>query len=219
MVSRKSMADLQKEQRVPHIREVAHQTLAEAGYEGLTMRGLAEKCGMSVPTLYNLIGGKDEILAQDAVEAFRRVVRATEAKSGGDAIDRTLNLYDAMLDEIMGDEAYYQAFLPYSSSVVELRSFHERGARLYQSFLGAILNARKTQDFDDSFKLDLAITELYDLSMAVIIKWSTGSVETEQLRHRLYYGISLILGSGMKGAAKEKITLLGQRAAEGIKPK
>ncbi len=105
MVSPKSMANLQKEQRVSHIREVAHQTLAEAGYEGLTMRSLAEKCGMSVPTLYNLIGGKDEILAQDAVEAFRRVVRATEAKSGGDAIEQTLNLYDAMLDEIMGDEA------------------------------------------------------------------------------------------------------------------
>ena len=44
----------QREERKRRILEVARQLIAKHGYDGVTMRDLAEKSLVSVPTLYNL---------------------------------------------------------------------------------------------------------------------------------------------------------------------
>ena len=59
----------QREERKRRILEVARQLIAEHGYDGVTMRDLAEKSLVSVPTLYNLFGAKNELLLA-AVESY-----------------------------------------------------------------------------------------------------------------------------------------------------
>jgi AcrR family transcriptional regulator len=59
----------QREERKQRILEVARQLIAEHGYDGVTMRDLAEKSLVSVPTLYNLFGGKNDLLFA-AVESY-----------------------------------------------------------------------------------------------------------------------------------------------------
>ena len=48
--------------RREQILETARGLIESKGYEGLTMRNLAAKSGVTVPTIYNLIGNKEEVL-------------------------------------------------------------------------------------------------------------------------------------------------------------
>ena len=41
----------------------ARSLIANEGFEALKIRDLAARAGLTVPTIYNLIGGKNEILA------------------------------------------------------------------------------------------------------------------------------------------------------------
>ena len=50
------------EKRRERILEQARKMLAEGGFEALNLRDLADVSGVTVPTLYNLIGNKAEIL-------------------------------------------------------------------------------------------------------------------------------------------------------------
>jgi AcrR family transcriptional regulator len=58
-----STRDSNKHKRRQRILDAARQILIAGGYDGLTTRGLAEAAGVTVPTIYNLIGGKDDVLS------------------------------------------------------------------------------------------------------------------------------------------------------------
>ena len=53
----------QREERKQRILEVGRRQIAAHGFDGVTMRELAEESLVSVPTLYNLFGGKNELLS------------------------------------------------------------------------------------------------------------------------------------------------------------
>ena len=64
----------QKRERGEHILEATRTLLAERGYAGVTVRELAARCGVSVPTLYNRFGGKDALIAQAVSARFSSVL-------------------------------------------------------------------------------------------------------------------------------------------------
>ncbi len=59
-------------QREANILEVTRQALAAKGYDGVTMNALAEQAGVTKRTLYNLYGGKDELLHAAVGEVIAR---------------------------------------------------------------------------------------------------------------------------------------------------
>lgn len=52
-----------KDKRRADILHIARKTLAREGFGALKIRDLAAKAGVTVPTIYNLIGGKPELLS------------------------------------------------------------------------------------------------------------------------------------------------------------
>lgn len=86
--------------------------IAQEGLDSLTTRGLAQAARVRVPTLYNLVGGKDEILTQ-------MVTHNVEAIWERLAFDRRANpleMADAIVDEayhvVRADKAFHSAILP-----------------------------------------------------------------------------------------------------------
>ena len=61
------------ERRRQRILEAAGSIIPKKGVDGLTTRGLADVAGVTAPTLYNLIGGKDEIIRAMIGEGVERV--------------------------------------------------------------------------------------------------------------------------------------------------
>lgn len=83
--SKRIVSPLQQKQRA-RILVVARQLLSECGYDGVTMRDLAKRSGVALKTLYNVYGGKDEVLiasVQDRVaQVFERSFAAAGRKRG-----------------------------------------------------------------------------------------------------------------------------------------
>ncbi len=72
------------ELRRQRILDAAREIIVEKGIDGLTTRGLAEAAGVTAPTLYNLIGGKKDIIRAMVVrsaESFKDRVKLEEAST------------------------------------------------------------------------------------------------------------------------------------------
>jgi len=103
-------ANMQK--RRARVLDAAHQLLARQGFEGLNVRDVAHLAGVTVPTIYNLIGNKEQLLITLSSQVLAEIESRVHTVG-----DRTpLALAAAMVTESAGlfaeDEAYYRsAFL------------------------------------------------------------------------------------------------------------
>ncbi len=89
----------------------ARAIVARRGYEALTMRELAQASRVTVPTLYNLIGGKEAVLAAAVEEQTARFLGAIERRRGTSPAARLLSVIDACTRELLGLPAYYRTLL------------------------------------------------------------------------------------------------------------
>jgi AcrR family transcriptional regulator len=74
----------QREERKQRILEVGRRQIAENGFDGVTMRELAEESLVSVPTLYNLFGGKNELLSAVVESYFERLLGSALRRPTGE---------------------------------------------------------------------------------------------------------------------------------------
>ncbi len=97
------------EKRRSRILEQARKMLAAGGFDALNLRELADISGITVPTIYNLIGNKAEVLKALVMGAFATFEVSLEDKLPC----RTEELPAVMMStfaQMMGqDEAYYRA--------------------------------------------------------------------------------------------------------------
>ena len=98
-----------KQKRKERILGAARQTIANKGFNALKLRDLAVSADVTVPTIYNLIGGKSEILNLIISDLLAKIEEAqanidtSEVETAFEAqIDRLAELFAT-------DEDYYRA--------------------------------------------------------------------------------------------------------------
>jgi AcrR family transcriptional regulator len=92
--------------RRERILEAARRLIESRGYEGLTMRNLAQESDVTVPTLYNLIGNKEQVFFE-AIEEQTRVFVSSLDRAHGDLI----SLIEATVRLLVRRPRYYRALL------------------------------------------------------------------------------------------------------------
>jgi AcrR family transcriptional regulator len=90
-----SLFEEHKAERRARILKAARELIAERGYDGLTMRDLAAASRVSVPTLYNLFGGKQAILLGELESTFEAVVAGIARVQTGTVVDRARATWEA----------------------------------------------------------------------------------------------------------------------------
>ena len=84
--------------RRQRILESARALLQEAGPEGLSMRKLAREAGLSVTTLYNLLGSREKILQALIRDSVKRLDEpASDADAALDPLRRASSAMETML--------------------------------------------------------------------------------------------------------------------------
>jgi AcrR family transcriptional regulator len=101
----------QMAERRQRILAAAREMVAARGYEALTMRELAQASRVTVPTLYNLIGGKEAVLAAAVEEQTARFLSRIERRRGASPAARLLSVIDACTRELLALPAYYRTLL------------------------------------------------------------------------------------------------------------
>ena len=119
----------QKEERKGRILEVARSLIAERGFNNVTMRELAELSLVSVPTLYNFFGGKNELLFAAVQSYFADLMAIVpdpigEVEPGNRGLSSVLSLAETMGREIPRHAAYARSLMVLISDASETGGIH-----------------------------------------------------------------------------------------------
>jgi AcrR family transcriptional regulator len=113
--------------------KVATERFAKLGYEGVTMRQLADALGCSPKTPYRYFKDKADILATVRAQAFAKFADAMEAAARGPAAERGRRAVEAYLNFALKNPHAYRIMFdidaPIDDKHPELRAQSERAAR------------------------------------------------------------------------------------------
>ena len=99
------------EKRRQRILSVARTTIAREGVDGLTLRKLASDARITVPTIYNLIGTKDDLLRRLLAELVSRAEETLSEVEEDDPIEATARVVRTLATLFAEEEDFCRAAL------------------------------------------------------------------------------------------------------------
>lgn len=99
------------EKRRQRILEAARAIIIDQGIDGLTTRGLAKAAGVTAPTLYNLIGGKEEILRTMISQGVEKVWARLNFESLESPLDMAERIIEQAAQVVDDDADYFRAMI------------------------------------------------------------------------------------------------------------
>ncbi|MEO6027501.1 MAG: helix-turn-helix domain-containing protein [Candidatus Binatia bacterium] len=196
-----------KAERRARILVAARELIAELGYDGLTMRDLAKASRVSVPTLYNLFGGKQALLLGELESTFAAVVAGTEQARTGSVVDRALAICEAGNADLLAAPRYSRElillFLTSSETAEVRRASAESYAELMADVLRDGQKAGEVQAWVEPLILARRMFAHYQLAM---IEWARGEVDTDGFRAATRFGMCAMLLGVTRGKAQRQVT-------------
>ena len=185
--------------RRQRILESARTLLTEEGQDGLSMRKLAREADLSVTTLYNLVGSREDILRaliEDSTGRFDGTVTAPE--SGGDPLERTIQAFEKVLHYFVNQAAILK---PMIVANMETGYVEELGKEQHGLYLKGAKDAVREclQDALDKGQLrDVISPEFLEAQFYVglqltIDRWAFGLVTEEDFVGKGLFGAYLTL--------------------------
>lgn len=83
--------------------------ISKSGYEGTTVRGVAEQAGVAKGTLYNIYGGKDELIFSAVLDVRDDIEDRIVELEPEPGLDSILKTNQAVMEEIVRTPTYAQA--------------------------------------------------------------------------------------------------------------
>jgi AcrR family transcriptional regulator len=171
------------------------------------MRDLARASRVSVPTLYNLFGGKQALLLGELESTFAAVVAGIEGARTGNVVDRALAICDAGNADLLAAPRYSRElillFLTSSETASLRRSSAEAYAELMADLLRAGQKAGDVESWVDPLALARRMFAHYQLAM---IEWARGELDTDGFRAATRFGMCAMLLGVARGKARRQLT-------------
>lgn len=170
-----------QEARQRRILEVARHEIGAVGYDAITMQKLAEAAEVSVKTLYNLYGSKDELLlaaVRDLIDTLQLEVDALGAKQG---VEELILISEIAAQRVVKEPRY--------SEVLARTLFQaEPDHRLTRALLGGTrqhaLRAFSISQGNGDIDAKADIEELADVfashQWGLVLSWSKGLISGDR---------------------------------------
>jgi AcrR family transcriptional regulator len=200
----------QMAERRERILAEAREIIGVQGFDALTMRALAQAAGVTVPTIYNLIGNKDQVLFGAVEEQTDRFLDGLE-RSAGDV----LAVVDATARELLRMPSYYRSLLwllMSSETAAPARQNVELALRgQLRSTLGELAEQGVIEDW---VELDVLRRQIQSSLWSNALDWANGRVTDASLASVVRYGVALLMTAVSRGDARERF----RRVAEECQP-
>ncbi len=206
----------QKAERRTRILAAAREIIAEHGYPELTMRDLARKARLTVPTIYNLIGSKEAVLFAAVEEQTAGFVAAIQASRHTTPASRILSVVEACVGELLRLPRYYQTLLRLlltSEVARETRGFVTLA--LTHEFERAIEGMRSAGELCDWADPRALASRLGDHMNMTSLEWAADELDARGLRAVSLYGASLILLGVTEGRGQQELRECAARTQAG----
>ena len=199
----------QREERRQRILEVARLLIADHGYEGVTMRELAEKSLVSVPTLYNLFGGKNELLFAAVESYFERLLGGGERVGTEEGLSKLLALIETVSRETVRHADYMRALMGFFGGPGASAGLLEVTERELTSQLVEALEQMQRQRQLVAWVDPRALSERLTGQLTIVtFEWSQRYLSDGGLRSAMLYGAGALLLGLARGKAAGEIERL-----------
>jgi len=201
IASRMTRVAEQMARRRERILEAAREIVAERGFEGLTVRALADAAGVTAPTIYNLVGSKDQVLVAAVAEQTERFLAGIERAEGD-----VLAVVDANLRELLRMPRYYRSLL----RLMMLSDAAEPARRNVAAALGgqirsALGELAEEGAVEDWVDLDALTGQLGALLWAASLRWANGWISDAAFEREERLGVAYVLVGATRGPAREAL--------------
>ena len=176
--------------------DAAIELLDEGGVEALSMRALSSRAAVSVPTIYNLIGGRDEVIAA-LLDRVGTVFDAEVAVLNGDPVERCFAIAERILALITDRPDSSRSIIGEGIEPMfagqDNALFHRYGAAL----LNALTEAESTGRILPITNAILLTEQLVSLTAMRIFRWASestlGTPDDDHLHAAVTHNIAVVL--------------------------
>jgi AcrR family transcriptional regulator len=185
-----------KSARRLRIMEAAHDLLREVDMEGVTVKAIAERSGLSPATVYNLFGTKAAILAlvfDRDLEAFEQ--RVADAGSQ-DGLDRFFDAIAIAAELYRSDPNFYRLTMvarggaradPGLNAIVR-----EPRARFWRGLVEHAIDEGVLRAETDAASLSIVLVQI---SAGALLDWTSDVISVDQLEIEMSFGFAAALAS------------------------
>ncbi len=191
-----SLRELNCDARRRRILEAARKLIAGGGMQALTMRKLAAGAELSVMTLYNLYGARDEILHALIEDAVDRMDALLEAEAPlKDPIERCRAVITVSIGHLTENEAIYRPmtialYEGLSHGVAVNDGIAKRAAGMQREGIQEAIAQGLLRDTLDPQRLGEQIYHGYELAC---VQWGFGQLDAAGFQARALYGTYVAL--------------------------
>jgi AcrR family transcriptional regulator len=194
-----SLFEHHKAERRERIRLAARRLVAKHGYDGLTMRDLAREAAVSVPTLYNLFGSKDAILAAE-VEVMAAAIAAQLPLGGDSFFKRGQAAFDASMQQIEQAPELYRGVMQVFMTSPETGPMRRRAEHAFTALIaGNLIAARAAGQLADWAEPMIVARHMFTSYMAVFLSWGIGELDLAGFRATALSSVCHLLAGVARG--------------------
>ncbi len=188
------LAEEHKAERRGRILAASRKLIAERGYAGLTMRDLADAARVSVPTLYNLFGSKDAIVAAEMEATGALISGALATVRGGDFLDRASALCAAGVRVMMAVPGYYREMARVFTNSSEMGGVRRAIEDQYIAVMADNLRSGQAAGHLAAWvDADALAQHLFAHFMSAFLGWCCNDLDDDAFPRHVDYGLSLLL--------------------------
>ncbi len=189
----------------------AREMIVEQGSDGLAIRAIAARAGISPVTVYNLFGSKYAVLKELHDEEYRGLVAWFEARASADPLIRLFDFVDLSTEYYARDLPFYKRLFAHlvgnSGSDIAITDWLARSANVRAILADAVAAGELLTDTP----VDVIASIFIRIGKAISQEWVDGSHNAEQSRIDLGIAFHTILKSHCTRPARAKLDALALR--------
>ncbi|MEJ7935929.1 helix-turn-helix domain-containing protein [Sphingobium sp. AN558] len=186
----------------------ARQMIADRGYSGVSMRDLAERSGITPPTIYNLIGNRAAVLREAIAEGQQMKVAFASMLSRKTGINPILAYADTILNGLSRSQDYSRHSI---HAIVHEKADSELSRLITQRSRTAMLSWLAQLERDGRIGRRVCLKTVAVLIsrtiLTVVAPWSEGEITIELLKNNLAVGMGTVLMGLMDDSERAQIEI------------
>jgi len=191
------------EKRRQRILDAARTIIVGKGIDGLTTRGLAEAADVTAPTLYNLIGGKEEIIRVMIAEGVEKVWDRLDFNACDTPLEMAEMVIEIAYEEVMSDMDYFRAVTIATDRIAgsyaargDLGTSHSSAGQRSVDMAATACRAAISQgQLSGRISAEILGLEMFISYRGPMRDWAYGIISAGECRRRQMRGFYLIMAA------------------------
>lgn len=179
------------------ILETARKIIAEQGFNTLNLRDLAESAGVTVPTIYNLIGNKAELVQCLFEESMTPFEPSRYVLDKSDPVAAAEKFFETVFEYLGANENYHRAefIARWDLELAGDPGAHEVLSRIVGGAITAIKESTRAGLLRGQVPPQKLGRQMYRVLRLAYIEWARGEIGFDDFRQEVLSGTYLCLAA------------------------